>query len=259
MHRWLATILLLLTLSRSAYSQNTVSEKISYDGQTVGKIDLVSNPVVSVEEFESLVQQHVGEPYSNAKVSSTVAAMRATGRFNSVQIGVQPSAVGLELTFVLEPALYFGVFDFPGALKAFSFTKLLQVIDIASQTPYQPDIVYKSSENLRHFLIDSGFFQAQVQPDTQIDAAHMLANVVFHVTLGERAKLGNTEIRGAESAEAERLRQLTRSLRATVTGASLKPGKPYSEKRIGESAALMKRDLANRHHLAAKVGLNHPS
>src|SRR5438552_13219742 len=86
----------------------------------------------------------------------------------------------------------------------------------------------------------------------------MLANVVFDVDLGKRAKLGNIEIRGPEPGEADRLRRATRSLWATATGASLKPGKPYTPKRIDSGVKRMKRDLAKQNHLASKVRLEHP-
>ena len=181
-----------------------------------------------------------------------------TGRFNNIAVEVNPGVEGLHVTFKLEPALYFGILDFPGTGKAFSYTKLLQVIDIPNDTPYKQDVVSKSAENLRQFFVSSGFFQAEVQPELQFDETHMLANVLFHINLGKRAKVGNVEIQGTEPAEADRLRQVTRSLRATATGASLKPGKPYTQKRIDSATKLMKRDLANQHHLASKIGLDHP-
>jgi outer membrane protein insertion porin family len=104
--------------------------------------------------------------------------------------------------------------------------------------------------------VSDGYFQAEVQPEPQFDETHLLANVVFHVNLGKRAKVGNVEVRGPEPAEANRLVHATRSLRATATGASLKPGKSYTPKRINSAVALMKRNLANQHHLACKVHLD---
>jgi outer membrane protein assembly factor BamA len=97
-----------------------------------------------------------------------------------------------------------------------------------------------------------------VQAQSQIDEAHMLANVAFGIDLGKRAKLGNVEIQGAEPGEADHLLRATRTLRATVTGESLKPGKPYTPKRIDSGIKLMKRDLAKQNHLASKVRLDHP-
>src|ERR1700751_561538 len=84
----------------------------------------------------------------------------------------------------------------------------------------------------------------------------MLASVVFHINLGKRAKVGNVEVKGAKPAETNRLLHATRSLRATAKGASLKPGKTYTPKRIDSAIALMKQDLAKHQHLASKVHLD---
>jgi outer membrane protein assembly factor BamA len=257
MRCWIISILVVLAGSWYVQCQQAVeSNKSSYEGQKVAAVDLVANPTISVESLRPLVQQKTGEPYSGSKVDSTVSALRGTGRFSKIEVEVKPDPGGLHVTFTLEPALYFGVFDFPGATKGFSYTRLLQVIDIPNQTPYKQDVVSKAGENLLNFFVSAGYFQAQVQPEREFDETHMLANVVFHVNLGKRAKVGKVEVRGPEPAEAKRLLHATRSLRAMARGASLKPGKSYTPKRIESAVALMKRDLANHHHLASKVHLD---
>jgi len=106
-----------------------------------------------------------------------MSALKETGRFSKVELDVKPDPGGLRVTFTLEPALYFGIFQFPGATKSFSYTRLLQVIDIPNQTPYQEGVVAKAGEALLQFLISAGYFQAQVQTEPQFDEAHMLADV----------------------------------------------------------------------------------
>jgi outer membrane protein insertion porin family len=257
MRCWIISTLVVLAGSSYVHSQQaSQSNKVSYEGQKVAAVDLIANPKISIDSLRPLVQQRTGEPYSSAKVEGTVAAMRQTGCFTKVEVAVKPDPGGLHVTFTLEPALYFGVFDFPGATKGFSYTRLLQVIDIPNQTPYKQDTVAKAEDNLRSFFASAGYFQAQVQPEPQFDETHLLANVVFHVNLGKRAKVGNVEVRGSEPSEANRLLHATRSLRATARGASLKPGKSYTSKRIDFAIALMKRDLASHHHLASKVHLD---
>jgi outer membrane protein insertion porin family len=237
--------------------QSSQSNKVSYEGQNVAAVELVANPKISVDSLRPLVQQQTGEPYSGSKVENTISALEGTGRFNNVEVDVKPDPAGLHVIFTLEPALYFGIFDFPGATKGFSYTRLLQVVDIPNRTPYQQDLVSKAEDNLQQFLVSAGYFQARVQAEPQFDETHMLANVVFHIDLGKRAKLGNVEVHGPEAGEADRLLGATHSFRASATGASLRPGKPYTPKRIDSGIALMKRDLANEHHLASKVRLDH--
>jgi outer membrane protein insertion porin family len=259
MRRWIVLVLVVFSSSACSVSaQTSESNKVSFEGQRVATVELVANPKISVESLRPLVRQQTGEPYSDAQVQETVSALKGMGRFSKVEVDVKPDPGGLHVTFTLEPALYFGIFDFPGATKNFSYTKLLQVMDIPNRTPYQEEAVSKARDNLQQFFVSAGYFEAQVQPQAQFDERHLLANVVFHIDLGKRAKLGDVEIQGTEPGETDRLLRATRSLRATATGASLKPGKPYTPKRIKSGLALMKRSLANQHHLASKVQLEHP-
>jgi outer membrane protein insertion porin family len=259
MRHWIIPILIILAMPpNGACQQSSQSDKVSYEGQNVAAVELIANPKISVESLRPLVQQQTGEPYSGSNVENTISALQGTGRFNKVEVDVKPGPGGLHVTFTLEPAFYFGIFDFPGATKGFSYTRLLQVVDIPNRTPYKQDLVSKAGDNLHQFLISAGYFQAEVRLEQQFDETHMLASVVFHIDLGKRAKLGNVEVQGPEPSEVDRLLRATRSLRATATGAALKPGKPYTSKRIDSGIELMKRDLANQHHLASKVRLDHP-
>jgi outer membrane protein insertion porin family len=253
--RWclLPIIVALAELPYIECQQTPLGNKVSYDGQTVAAVDLVANPKISVDSLRPLVEQKAGQAYSASKIENTISALKKTGQFNKIEVAVKPDPGGLHLIFTLEPALYFGVFQFPGATKEFSYTRLLQVVDIPGQTPYQQEIVNKAAGALTQFLVSSGYFQAQVRTEPQFDETHMLANVVFHVTLGIRARIGRVEVRGPEPSEANRLLHATRSLRATVKHGSLKPGKPYSPKRIDSAVAVMKRDLASQHRLDNKV------
>src|ERR671927_340839 len=102
-----------------------------------------------------------------------------------------------------------------------------------------------------------GYFKAQVRTEPLFDEQHMLANVTFHVTLGKRAKVGKVTVLGPPPPEAARLAQDTKSLRATLTGAALKPGKSYTPRRINAAVGLIRRDLASHRRLASRVDFDH--
>jgi outer membrane protein insertion porin family len=254
MCRWPLSIFFLLTaLSSLDGQQAEPSNKVSYEGHMVGAVDLVANPKIPIDSLRPLVQQKSGELYSANAVKNTISVLQATGRFSKVQVEVKPDLNGLHLTFILEPALYFGILRFPGATKAFRYTRLLQVADIPNQAAYKPEVVAKAAGALLQFFISTGYFQSEVQVESKFDETYMLANVVFHANLGKRAKVGKVEIRGPEPDEARRLLRATRSLRAAATGAALKPGKPYTPRRVDSAVAAIKRDLANQHRLLNRV------
>jgi outer membrane protein insertion porin family len=229
-----------------------------YEGQTVGAIDLIGNPHRDVEAFRPLVEQKAGEPYSQSKVETSIAAFKRTGQFPKVEVNVVPDPVGLRLNFLLEPAYYLGMATFPGATKLFSYTRLLQVADLHEEDPYDTTRVEISEKALQDFLRRNGYFHAAIHTDSEIDDAHQLVNLTFSINLGKQAKVAGVTLQGTDAGETSQLLHSVRSLRARLTGALLKPGKAYTPERISAATKLIKRTLAQQHRLASSVQENPP-
>src|SRR5439155_19235628 len=110
----------------------------AYEGQTVSRVSLVANPHRDLAPFLSVVTQKAGESYSQKQVEESAAALQQKGNFEKVQINVVPEIQGLRINFVLEPAWYLGVTDFPGVGKYFSYTRLMQLFLLNDDDPYYP-------------------------------------------------------------------------------------------------------------------------
>ena len=251
--------LLLLVLNTSTWAQlNQVGPQAGYEGQKVTAIDLIANPHRDVEPLRAYLVQEPSQPYSQANVEATTAALRDRGGFPKVEVNVVPDISGLRLNFLLEPAYYLGVIEFPGAVGHFSYTRLLQVANLQDEDPYDQDRIPVAEQALRHFLERNGYFQAEVHSDKEIDDAHQLVNVTFSVRLGELAKIEKVDFQGADEAEDARLLHSVRSLRARLTGGLLKAGKPYTAERMKSATTLLKRTLSQQRRLASSVRENPP-
>src|SRR5207244_12185296 len=132
-------------------------------------------------------------------------------------------AAGLHVIFVLEPAFYVGILQFPGATRVFTYTRLLQVVNLPDEDPYEKTRIPQAETALLNFLRTNGFFQATVRTETQLDEENQLANITFNVQLSKRARTGRVEVQGPPQQEAARLVRSIRSLRPTVTGAAQHP------------------------------------
>ncbi len=229
-----------------------------YEGQAVGAIDLIANPHRDVGALWPLVEQKAGALYSQSKVEASIAALERTGQFPKVEVNVVPDPAGLRLNFLLEPAYYLGMVTFPGAIKVFSYTRLLQVSEVHEEDPYDVTRVAASEKALQNFLRRNGYFQAAIHTDSQIDDAHQLVSLTFSVNLGKQAKVADVTLQGADTNETSQLLHSLRSLRARLTGALLKPGKPYTPERIAGATKMIKRALAQQHRLASSVQENPP-
>src|ERR1700746_3065601 len=96
----------------------------AYEGQNVGSVSLIANPHRDLTALNAVVTQKTGEPYAQKKVDESVSILQQKGNFEKVRVEVVPEVDGLRLNFVLEPAWYLGVLQFPGVTKTFSYTRL---------------------------------------------------------------------------------------------------------------------------------------
>jgi outer membrane protein insertion porin family len=230
----------------------------AYEGQNVSGVSLIANPHRDLKPFYELVTQKVGEPYSQEKIEASAQALKQAGSFPKVGVTIVPEVEGLRVNFLLEPAYYLGIVEFSAAAKHFSYTRLLQVADLADEDPYDSSRVPVAEDALVKFLRKNGYFQATVHAESTIDDPHQLVSVNFAVQLGKQARISAVEFDGPDGPESARLMRAVRSLRARLSGGLLKPGKPYSPERVTEAKTLIKKALTKQRRLANNVQENPP-
>ena len=226
----------------------------SYEGQNVSSVQIAGHPELSSSQYSSLMTQQAGQPFSKAKVDQTAAALNATGKFDNVRVVAEPEANGVQVLFILEPAVYFGLFEFPGSGN-FSYSQLLQIANYPVQTPFNAADVEQDRQHLITFFEQEGYFQAAVQPEIQTDSVHAIANVIFHVTLGRKAKFGNVDLQGAPPNDDPLLRHKLTTLLARFRGAQIRPGKTYHRSVVVKATGYLTTILQKQGRLGAQVKL----
>jgi outer membrane protein assembly factor BamA len=227
----------------------------SYEGQTVSTIEVAGRPDADEAQFTSLFAQKAGEPFSKEKVDQTAAAIKTAGKYKDVRIQVDPEAKGVRVLLVLEPADYFGVFDFPGA-QQFPYSRLIQVANYPAQTPYSAGEVEQDRQSLLNFYRQEGYFQAEVTTNVKVDAAHGIANIDFPAKLGRRAKFGDVLIAGLPNNEQRQLQTSLRSLLARARTAAIRSGKTYHYSTLTKATQYLQGELQKKGLLGAQVTLD---
>ena len=226
----------------------------SYEGQNVSSIQVAGRPDIDPSLFASSFVQQTGQPFSQQKVDQTAAAIKAAGKFDGVRVQVDPRADGVRVVYVLEPAVYFGIFQFPGAAQ-FPYSRLLQIADYPVQSPFNAADVEHSRQSLLNFYRQAGFFQADVQSEVQVDRDHAIANVSFPATLGRRANFGTIDIAGVPPADQEHLQHSLQTILARARTVAIRPGKAYHRSTITRATAYLQTQLQKEGLLDAQVKL----
>ncbi len=226
----------------------------SYEGQRVVSVELGGQPEVNTDELMLFVRQHANEPFAQAKVDETIAALRRKG-FQAVEVDIRPEAEGLQVFFVLQPAIYFGIYSFPEANHRFAYSRLLQVTDYPPRGPYTALDVQTSQQQLQQFFVQNGFFQAEVTRQLEVNKGTGIVNVVYHTNFGKHAKFGQVDISGASPEETARLKRTLRSWMARLRSSAIIKGKPYSLKQLQNATTYLNTALIKQGFLGAEVRL----
>jgi outer membrane protein assembly factor BamA len=224
-----------------------------YEGQPVASVELLANPRIDVAPYHRYIAQPAGAPYSAARVQETLDALNHTGRFTKAEIEVQPEPAGLKLTFVLEPAFYYGLLEFPGATGEFRYTRLLQAVNLPTEEPYDVKALHNAQAALLEFFEKNGFFNAEVDTEPQFDDPHQLVNIIFHVQLHQRARLGEILFNGVSEQQAERLARALRSWGARFRGGELRSGKSFTAERIQAATNTLRSHIRGENYLIREL------
>ncbi len=231
----------------------------SYEGQNVSLVDVAGRPDIERSALEPLIAQKPGQPLSREKIDQTIQNLKSYSHgpnapVKDVQLRISPEANGIRVTFVLQPALYIGMYEFPGAAQ-FSYPRLLQVTNYQSQQPYSSIDVQNAQVALEQFLRRTGYFLSRVETAVESDPAYGIANVNFNITLNRRAHIGKIIITGTSPAETERLKRSLASIMARLRASSLRPGQTYTFPKLEAASRYLQRQLAKQSYLAAQVKL----
>jgi len=230
-----------------------------FEGENVAKVDVSAKPTMDVEAFRPLLEQKAGRPFSMKAIRDTVAALQKTQLFSKVQVSIKPEQAGLNVLFILEPTSYIGILNFPGATKTFTYTRLLQTVNIPEQTAYVDELPGQGTQALLQFFHNNGYFEASVTPDVERDDSHRIVNIRFDCHLNRLARFGELNIQGLSDEETSHLRDSLKSFWAKIRGSSLKPGNKYSQQRISKSVTYIRAHLRKEGRLAPQVQFNPPT
>src|SRR3954468_19254717 len=72
----------------------------SYEGQNVTTVELAGQPGLNIADYQNLLAQKPGTPFTRAKVEQTIDALQRSGRFHAVELEIRPEPNGIRVIFV---------------------------------------------------------------------------------------------------------------------------------------------------------------
>lgn len=228
---------LLMFLGSAVTAQDLPSPKelAQLLGHTVKEVQFVlDGPIPGLEpaELRSLTPLREGMTVDLAACRFAVEQMVETGLFRDVRIEVEPTeaAGAVVLRVYLFRRLLVGNVRFVGDLKV-SRQELRREVPLRRGASFAPDQLEEGTRRLRDFYRRLGYFDAEVEVETEVAKASAAVEVRYHIVPGPRRRLGRVVLRFDGPASDGGLEAKIREL------IDLSPGDAYDERRLDGAVA----------------------
>ena len=215
----------------------------AYAGRNVRAIDLPG--VQDKDHLLQMLPQKSGQPLDRDQVRDSIRALYATGRFADIQAEVTPSGSDVLLTFTTSINFFVGAVDVEGAPSHPNPNQILNAAKFQLGELYRLDKLDRALQNVRQLMQENGFYRARVTAESTSNATLQQVDILFHITPGEPAHVGEVKATGHSAFSQEQLEDIAR----------MHPGERVTAVRITNSLQYLRKKFQKQQRVLAQVSI----
>ena len=217
----------------------------AYEGRIVQSIQLPGVPDRDREHLLKLLAQKAGEPLDRDKVRESIRALFATGRFADIQAEVVPSGAEVVLTFTTSLNFFIGAIDVEGAPGRPTTNQIINASKFELGELHTLDKLDRALQNIRQLMQENGYYRARVTAESTSDPATQQVNLIFHISPGEAAHVGEVKVKGNTGLTEEQVQDIARMDRGDRVTAS----------RVSNSLQRLRKRFQKQQRVLAQVSI----
>jgi outer membrane protein insertion porin family len=167
-----------------------------YVGKLVQSLEVQGVGERDRDHMLQLLPQKVGEPLDRGKVSDSIRALYATGRFADIQAEVAPSGDGVALRFTTSANRFVGAVEVEGAPAHPTSNQIVNASKLQLGELFAQEKLQRALENIRQLMQENGYYRARVTAESVSNALTEQVDIVFHISRGEPARVGEVKVTG---------------------------------------------------------------
>ena len=203
-------------------------------------------PGVSDRDRDHLLQllpQKVATPLDRDQVRDSIRQLYSTGRFGDIQAEVTPSGEGVVLTFATSPNFFVGAVDVEGAPARPNSNQIVNASKFQLGEHYTQEKLDRALENLRQLMQENGYNKARVTAESTSNPTTQQVDVLFHVTAGPQAHVGEVKVTGTSSLTPLDVQNI----------AKMRPGDRVTAQRVSDSLRRLRKKFQKQKRALAQV------
>ncbi len=170
---------------------------ISFEGVPEGRLNRVAGHLA----------QAAGQPLSMDNLRSSLRALYATGLYDTVEVEGRHEPDGVALVFRGTPRTFIGMSSVYGAVGPTINTQLERASQLTPGTRFTQEKMNQAFAQMRATLAENGYHQPTIAPALTQHPEDQLVDIVFHVTSGQRARVGKITVTGDSGMSLEEFRR----------------------------------------------------
>jgi len=240
------TALWLAVLSLGAVAQqSSPAASASYEGKMVLALDIPGVVERDLEHLLQLIPQKAGSPLQRDQVSDSIRVLYGTGRFADIQAEVTPSGEGVRLTFMTSPNFFVGAVNVEGAPARPTANQIVNASKLQLGEIFTRDKLNRAMENIRQMMLENGYRRGRVTVETTSNVVTQQADVLFHVTPGSSAHVGEVKVTGTSGLTVDEVREL----------AHMRAGDRVTSARVSGSLQRLRKKFQKQNRALAQVSI----
>jgi outer membrane protein assembly complex protein YaeT len=229
--------------SQTSEPSSSFTSMADYAGQIVQSLELPGVP--DAAHLLQLLPQKSDEPLDRDQVRESIRVLFATGRFSDIQAEVSPSGAGVRLTFTTSLNFFVGAIDVEGAPGHPNYNQIVNASKFQLGELHTLDKLERALRNISQLMQENGYYRARVTAESTSNAATQQVNILFHITPGEPAHVGEVKASGLSTFSQEQLHDI----------AKMHPGDRVTAARVTNSLQRLRKKFQKQHRVLAQVSV----
>ena len=209
----------------------------------VVRVRIVREDGLVLAESPSGITVEAGKTLDREKVAQSLRALYRTGDYADLRAVVSPENEGVRLDFVARENLFFNVVRLEGLEPPPSEASAVAAMQIGLGQTYRKEIVEEALGRLRETLRDEGLYRAEVSAETVPHPETHQIDVIVHVKPGPRARVASMQLKNDTAYRDATL----------LSRFKMKPGQAITSARLQRGTERVRKFLAKKGHLSARV------
>jgi outer membrane protein insertion porin family len=229
--------------TQTTQSPSTLASMSAYAGRTVRSIDVPGVP--DRDHLLQMLPQKPGQPLDRDQVRGSIRILFATGRFADIQAEVTPSGPDVLLTFTTSLNFFIGAVDVEGAPSHPNYNQIVNATKLQLGELHVLDKLNRGLQNVRQLMQENGYYRSRVTAETTSNPTIQQVNILFHISAGEPAHVGEVKLTGHASFSEGQLQDI----------ASMHPGDRVTAARITNSLQHLRKKFQKQQRVLAQVSI----